>query len=100
MKPRAFTGWTVSNGDEDEHGKRSNTGAFLYRDGWHDPYQKRVLAAEFDPNQPPMSDGKAVLDLVSNHPATAEHLCLKLCRRFLGDEPPAGARAKSRAGVA
>ena len=87
---RAFTGWTVSNGDEDEHGKRSNTGAFLYRDGWHDPYQKRVLAAEFDPNQPPMSDGKAVLDLVSNHPATAEHLCLKLCRRFLGDEPPAG----------
>ncbi len=86
---RAFTGWTVANGDEDEHGKRPDNGALLYREGWHDPYQKRVLATEFDPNQPPMADGKKVLDLVSNHPATATHVCLKLCRRFLGDDPPA-----------
>ncbi len=85
---RAFTGWTVANGEEDDHGKRANTGEFLYQEGWHDPYQKRVLATEFDPNQPPMTDGRAVLDLVANHVATAEHLCFKLCRRFLGDEPP------------
>ena len=36
-----------------------------------------------------MADGRAVLDLVASHAATAEHLCFKLCRRFLGDEPPA-----------
>lgn len=85
---RAFTGWTVANNEEDERGRRPNTGEFLYLEGWHDPYQKRVLAAEFDPNQPPMADGRAVLDLVADHPATAQHVCLKLCRRFLGDEPP------------
>jgi uncharacterized protein (DUF1800 family) len=28
-----------------------------------------------------------VLDLVAFHPATARHLCLKLCRRLVGDAP-------------
>jgi uncharacterized protein (DUF1800 family) len=87
---RAFTGWTIADGEETSRGDvLPNTGAFHYYDGWHDPYQKRVLATEFDPNQPPMADGRRVLDLVAAHPATATHVCTKLCRRLVSDDPPA-----------
>ncbi|CAN5455912.1 DUF1800 domain-containing protein [soil metagenome] len=86
---RAFTGWTYGGGQwarDDEH--LPNNGEFLYYEPWHDNYQKRVLATEFDPNQPPMADGRRVLDLLCAHPATARHLCLKLCRRLVADDPP------------
>ena len=87
---RAFTGWTISDGTESGRGDIfSNTGLFQYYDGWHDNYQKRLLGVEFDPNQPPMSDGRKVLDLVAFHPGTARHLCTKLCRRLVADDPPA-----------
>ena len=57
---RAFTGWTLANGDEDNHGvKFPDTGTLHYAAAWHDPYQKRVLGTEFDANQPPLADGKA-----------------------------------------
>lgn len=35
-----------------------------------------------------MVDGRRVLDLAADHPATARFVCTKLCRRFVGDEPP------------
>ncbi|MEO1127699.1 MAG: DUF1800 domain-containing protein [Cyanobacteria bacterium J06635_15] len=86
---RAFTGWTVANGEEvgDEE-FLPNTGAFHYQESWHDPYRKIVLGHEFPPNQPPLADGRKVLDLLAYHPGTARHLCTKLCRRLVGDDPP------------
>ncbi len=86
---RAFTGWTVADGTNNEKGGNfPNTGEFLYYEGWHDNYQKRVLGVEFAPNQPPMADGQKVLDLLAAHPATARFVCTKLCRRFVSDSPP------------
>lgn len=85
---RAFTGWTVADGSYSEAGELPNTGEFYYHEAWHDPYQKRVLGVEFDANQPPLADGRKVLDLVATHPATAHHLCTKLCRRLVADDPP------------
>lgn len=86
---RAFTGWTVADGSEDEKGGRfPNTGGFHYYEGWHDNYQKRILGVEFSPNQPPLADGRKVLDLVAYHPATARFICTKLCCRFIADDPP------------
>jgi uncharacterized protein (DUF1800 family) len=83
---RAFTGWTVADGsDNDKGGNLPNTGAFHYFEGWHDNYQKRVLGVEFSPNQSPMMDGQQVLDLVAFHPATARFICKKLCQRFISD---------------
>jgi uncharacterized protein (DUF1800 family) len=86
---RAFTGWTIADGGWNgmDNGRLPDGGAFLYMDAWHDHYQKRVLASEFDPSQPPLADGRKVLDLVAFHPATAKHVCMKLCRRLLMDEP-------------
>lgn len=86
---RSFTGWTIADGSSLGKGDNlPNTGEFYYFDGWHDNYQKRVLGVEFDPNQPPLMDGIKVLDLVAYHPATAQHICLKLCKRFISDTPP------------
>ena len=87
---RAFTGWTIEDGANTGRGTiLPKTGKFTYFDGWHDNYQKRVLATEFDPNTAPLADGRKVLDLVSAHPGTAMFLATKLCRRFIGDNPPA-----------
>jgi len=33
-------------------------------------------------------DGETVLDILAAHPATAEHIASKLCRRFIADDPP------------
>jgi uncharacterized protein (DUF1800 family) len=86
---RAFTGWTIEDGSNTGRGTIfPKTGKFTYFDGWHDNYQKRVLGTEFDPNTPPLADGRKVLDLVSAHPGTAVFLCTKLCRRFVADDPP------------
>ncbi len=87
---RAFTGWTVADGaGVDNQRKLPLTGQFIYEEGWHDGYQKRILAQEFDPFAPPMADGRKVLDLVANHPATARFMAGKLCRRLMGDGVPA-----------
>jgi len=86
---RAFTGWTIESGQRlDGSTELPRTGKFVYIDSWHDGYQKRVLATEFAPFAAPMADGRKVLDLVASHPATARFLCLKLCRRFVSDDPP------------
>src|SRR5208283_694374 len=86
---RAFTGWTIEDGSSvDARRKLPFTGQFVYVENWHDGYQKRVLATEFDAFAVALSDGRQVLDLVAAHPATAQFLCDKLCRRFIGGEPP------------
>lgn len=86
---RAFTGWSVADGrDLGEDDTLPDTGEFVYIAAWHDPYQKRVLATELAPNQPALADGRAVLDMLARHPATALHVCTRLCRRLIADDPP------------
>jgi uncharacterized protein (DUF1800 family) len=85
---RAFTGWTIADGAGiDSQRKLPQTGQFVYVENWHDGYQKRVLATEFNAFAPASSDGRQVLDLVAQHPATARYLCDKLCRRLIGAVP-------------
>jgi uncharacterized protein (DUF1800 family) len=86
---RAFTGWAIESGQRlDAATELPRTGKFIYIDSWHDGYQKRVLATEFAPFAAPMADGRKAMDLVAFHPATANFLALKLCRRFVSDNPP------------
>jgi len=87
---RAFTGWTIAYGQNLTNTiKAPNTGNCLYYNAWHDDAQKRVLATEFEPNQPELADGRRVLDLVASHPGTARYICTKLCQRLVSDDPPA-----------
>jgi uncharacterized protein (DUF1800 family) len=86
---RAFTGWTIEDGGQVANGRKlPKTGRFVYVDSFHDGYQKRVLAREFDAFRPAMRDGDDVLDLVATHPATANFVAGKLVRRFIDDTPP------------
>jgi Protein of unknown function (DUF1800) len=80
---RCFTGWSVANGQSGA----PNTGLFHYRPSWHDRFQKRVLRVFIPQDQPELADGGMVLDALASHPGTARHICRKLCRRLIGDEP-------------
>lgn len=92
---RAFTGWSVGDGRDLYDGSAAPlTGEVHFVTSWHDPYQKRVLGHDFAPNRGPMADGDAVLDLLARHPGTARHVCRKIARRFLADEPEAGLVAR------
>ena len=85
---RAFTGWTVGDGRYVADGSQTpKTGRFFYVEAWHDPYQKRILGVELQPNQAPMADGDCVLDILATHPGTAAFVCKKLIRRLLTDDP-------------
>ena len=85
---RAFTGWSVEDGAGIGGGKNlPKTGQFTYLESWHDNYQKRILATEFDPYSGPMKDGRKALDLCAFHPATANHLMRKLLKRMITDDP-------------
>jgi len=93
---RAFTGWTIEDGSTvDSRRKLPQTGQFVYVENWHDGYQKRVLATEFDAFAPALADGRQVLDLVAAHPATARFLCDKLCRRLVGEHASAQLRERA-----
>lgn len=86
---RAFTGWTIEDGGQIDGGRKlPATGHFAYVENWHDGYQKRILATEFDPFGKPMADGRKVLDLVAEHPATARHMAAKICLRLVGPDAP------------
>lgn len=86
---RALTGWSFGDGREVAAGDNAPlSGQFHYIDRWHDPYQKRILGAEFRANSGPMEDGEKLLDMLARHPGTARFVCAKICRRLLADEPP------------
>jgi hypothetical protein len=89
---RALTGWTL----RDAHWQfpalpEYDSGEFLYWDNWHDKAGKYFLGRYILANNPggALADGRRVMDLLCQHPGTARHLCTKLIRRFITDEPPA-----------
>lgn len=86
---RALTGWTLKNG----HWQfpADNDGTFVFRDSadWHDRFTKYVLNRRFAPDQG-QQDGFKLFDLLASHPGTANFIARKLCRRFIGDDPPQG----------
>jgi uncharacterized protein (DUF1800 family) len=74
---RAFTGWGIDR----------PAGAFLFRASSHDNGVKTVLGQTLPANQG-RKDGFDVLDILARHPSTARFVSLKLCRRFVSDDPP------------
>lgn len=75
---RCFTGWTLD----------FRTGAFRFAPALHDDGEKRVLGTTIAAGGGE-NDGDTVLDLLAEHPATARHVAMRICRRFLGDSPAA-----------
>lgn len=90
---RCLTGWTMRDAHwEFPNSPEYDTGEFLYHSPWHDRASKNFLASDWgdliEPDGPAMADGRYVFDKLASHPGTAQHICRKLCCRFIGDDPP------------
>lgn len=68
---RAFTGWSLDR----------DTGEFRLRRAWHDAGEKTVLG------RTGRLDGAAVIDVLLEHPRTAELVTEKLWREFVSPTP-------------
>ncbi len=82
---RCLSGWTIK--------KKSaflDRGSVYFKLAHHDAGKKTVLGKTIPARKG--SDGAAdledLIDLVCSHPATARYVSMKLCRRFVGYEPP------------
>jgi uncharacterized protein (DUF1800 family) len=83
---RAFTGWSVAANQAIDGVRRlPDTGAFAFVEAWHDQYQKLFLGRALDPFAGAMAHGRAVLDALAGHPATARFVCTKLVRWLVGE---------------
>jgi uncharacterized protein (DUF1800 family) len=76
---RCLSGWSI---DRPQKG-----GGFIFRPRMHDWSAKEVLGHKI-PAGRGVEDGMEVLHLLAHHPATAHFISLKLCRRFVADDPP------------
>ncbi|MBV8104266.1 MAG: DUF1800 family protein [Hyphomicrobiales bacterium] len=79
---RIITGWSVA-GPESEAGQ---PGAFLFKPNWHEPGQRTLLGKTYA--EAGVEQGRAALDDLARHPATARHIATKLVRHFVADDPP------------
>ena len=81
---RAFTGWTIL----DPRGALGMEGAgeFVFNPRAHDDGEKVVLGQKI-PAAGGQRDGELVLDILARHASTARFIAMKLCRRFVADEP-------------
>ena len=73
---RCFTGWTIDK----------LTGEFIFRPRQHDNGSKVVLGHAI-PAGGGIQDGETVLDILCSNPATAHHIALEMCQRFVSDDP-------------
>jgi len=76
---RCFSGWTLN--------RPRQGGECLFNPRMHDAGKKVVLGQTIRAGRG-MEDGLAVLHILARHPSTAHLIALKLCRRFLADDPP------------
>ncbi len=98
---RALTGWTAyPTGPQAEQArdrleKRKDSaknagfvidGLFLFRADAHDATEKTILGVKF-PAGGGEEEGERVLDMLSQHPATATFISRKLAVRFISDHP-------------
>ena len=84
---KVITGWSIGGANENGRFAEGEPGTFEFREVIHEPGDKTLLGKTYD--QSGIKQGEAVLRDLAIHPATAEHLALKLARHFVADEPPA-----------
>jgi len=77
-----ITGWTIVPPRPDlPHG-----GEFIFNPRMHEPAAEKVIDKTY-PNAG-FEQGRAVLQALARHPATARHVATKLARHFVADDPP------------
>jgi uncharacterized protein (DUF1800 family) len=79
---RCLTGWTID--------RPNRVGEFIFNPRLHYQGDKIVLGHRIKGRQgmAGMEEGLEVLHVLAHHPSTAHLISLKLCRRFVTDDPP------------
>ncbi len=85
---RAFSGWTVAQGQQGPQGPLPFSGAFFYNPLQHNDLADQFMGIDLSKIKGSMAQGRAILDIAASHPSTADFVCVKLCRRIFGDDPP------------
>ena len=75
---RCLTGWTVRRPRDEAE--------FFFDPRRHDEGPKTLLGHKIAGGG--MADGQEALHILATHPSTARFISLKLCRRFVADNPP------------
>jgi uncharacterized protein (DUF1800 family) len=78
---KAITGLTIGNTKRNEHP------GFVFRKATHEPGSRQVLGVRFAADDKTMGQAKAILEMLANHPTTALHVCTKLAKHFISDNP-------------
>ena len=76
---KGITGWSVA------HPRRDKTTGFKFRAWGKEPGTRTLLGKQYP--QADMSQGIAMLKDLANHPNTAKHICTKLVKHFISDQP-------------
>ena len=104
---RCLTGWTVRSTEQPPY---FQVGKVEFKAGLHDFGEKEVLGRKIAATPTGLGPQELerrgrdeldqVLDIVTRHPSTAQHIGSKLCRRFIADDPPDNAVAQVAAAFA
>jgi uncharacterized protein (DUF1800 family) len=97
---RSLTGWTVRSKENKPY---FSIGKVEFKSDLHDFGPKEILGHTFTAADQKGSkeelervanrDLDRILQIVTAHPSTAQHIATKLCRHFIADDPPAAAVA-------
>jgi uncharacterized protein (DUF1800 family) len=91
---QAISGWSIGGQDMSRRLEKlgvdnGTPGEFLFREVFHEPGAKRLLGKSYADDG--VRQGEQILRDLAVHPRTARHVCTKLARHFIADEPPAAA---------
>jgi len=77
-----ITGWTVVP----PRPELPHAGEFIFNPRMHEPAAEKVIGRDYP--DAGFEQGRAVLQMLARHPATARHVATKLARHFVADDPP------------
>jgi uncharacterized protein (DUF1800 family) len=77
---RALTGFSIGRAQD------ADAGAFLFRANTHEPGQRTILGRHYA--EAGEDQGVSVLKALAADPRTARHVCGKIARHFVADDPP------------
>lgn len=85
---RMLTGWKIKDRSDRDYADYTDDGSFFFYEPWHDTFEKTILGHRWGNNAIAPNDIREFFDLLAYHPATAQHIAGKLCRRFISYDPP------------
>ncbi len=92
---RALSGWTLEQGQQGPDGPLPFTGKFVFNPVQHNESAGVFMGVNLAPFKG-IDQGKAVLRILADHPATADFICTKIARRIYGDGPPSSVIARGK----